>query len=327
LRGEAAVRPNGLITIFDLFDYISDKMALAPQRPIFKSVLRNNFPIALHCGGRRPPLAETDAHEDERSLTLDLLESLLERQFDVVLKRLDPQGHSRPGTSPASEILARRVHARNLVRLMEGNGSYWWSQLQETVLAAASPFSPADRWLTEWDQQPPQCWQKDDHQFVGLGEDPLLFPGVSPEQPGYGSALIWRVPRFRDALVETDLWLPTLARRGAAGLLLRYVAGHSTILGLLRHAPPAGAVVELWQRDGVGLTRLGAAPLPADGGQDGWYRLRLDVRGRHAAARVGDVRVAGRLHADLPAGHLALAKFADSMVRFRNLHLNVRIRE
>ncbi|MEN6441942.1 MAG: caspase family protein [Syntrophobacter sp.] len=55
LQGKAHTRGDGLIRVFDVFDYISEKVpAHEPrQHPIFKADdLESNFPIALHRGGK-----------------------------------------------------------------------------------------------------------------------------------------------------------------------------------------------------------------------------------------------------------------------------------
>lgn len=54
-RGEARTRADGLIRVFDLFDYISEKVpARATQNPIFKTAdFENNFPVALWRGGEK----------------------------------------------------------------------------------------------------------------------------------------------------------------------------------------------------------------------------------------------------------------------------------
>ncbi|ULS48254.1 caspase family protein [Pectobacterium carotovorum] len=55
LRGEACTHGDGLIRVFEVFNYVSEKVrsaALGKQHPIFKaSDLEDNFPIALDCGG------------------------------------------------------------------------------------------------------------------------------------------------------------------------------------------------------------------------------------------------------------------------------------
>lgn len=54
LRGEGQTRGDGLIRIFDLFDFVSEKVARHDkwQNPVLKAELENNFPIALYLGGK-----------------------------------------------------------------------------------------------------------------------------------------------------------------------------------------------------------------------------------------------------------------------------------
>jgi hypothetical protein len=55
LQGKAHTRGDGLIRIFDIFHYVSEKVpAQGPQHPIFKAGgVETNFPIALYLGGKR----------------------------------------------------------------------------------------------------------------------------------------------------------------------------------------------------------------------------------------------------------------------------------
>lgn len=55
LQGECRTRDDGLIRVFDLFDYISEQVPTrGDQHPIFKaSEMENNFPVALYLAGKR----------------------------------------------------------------------------------------------------------------------------------------------------------------------------------------------------------------------------------------------------------------------------------
>ena len=55
LRGSARTRGDGLIRVFDIFDYVSEEVPTrGPQHPIFKAAdLENNFAIALYLGGKQ----------------------------------------------------------------------------------------------------------------------------------------------------------------------------------------------------------------------------------------------------------------------------------
>jgi hypothetical protein len=55
LRGQAPTRGDGLLRLFDLFDYLSQNVNQRHprQHPILKAELEDNFPIALYVGGKR----------------------------------------------------------------------------------------------------------------------------------------------------------------------------------------------------------------------------------------------------------------------------------
>jgi hypothetical protein len=61
LRGGVA-SDDGMIRIFDLFEYVQPRVALAQpgQHPVFKAQLRDNFPVALYRGGQTGKVAKTD---------------------------------------------------------------------------------------------------------------------------------------------------------------------------------------------------------------------------------------------------------------------------
>ena len=56
LKGACSIHNDGLVRVFDVFHYISDKVpARAAQHPIFKAnEVENNFPLALSSAGNRP---------------------------------------------------------------------------------------------------------------------------------------------------------------------------------------------------------------------------------------------------------------------------------
>jgi len=72
LRGEAHTVGDGLIRVFDVFNYVAEQVARdvpGRQHPIFKaSDLENNFPIALECGGEKAAGAHSGVSEDWREL-------------------------------------------------------------------------------------------------------------------------------------------------------------------------------------------------------------------------------------------------------------------
>jgi hypothetical protein len=95
LRGGAATRGDGLIRVFDVFEYVSDKVpARAPgQHPNFKAhVVESNFPLALDRGGPKstgggstptaPPLARRPKVLSGKA-KLAILPRLLDRWKDL----------------------------------------------------------------------------------------------------------------------------------------------------------------------------------------------------------------------------------------------------
>ena len=67
LRGHARTTGDGLIRVFDIFNYVAEHVAQTvpgQQHPIFKaSDLEDNFPVALECGGTKSaaPATSSDA--------------------------------------------------------------------------------------------------------------------------------------------------------------------------------------------------------------------------------------------------------------------------
>lgn len=124
LRGFAPVRGDGLIRLFDLFDYVSHKVneRHPAQHPILKAELENNFPIALYVGGKVADLypAEGRFHQTaiQNFLNLSLNpaeEKVLSQMFEgyerLVLKAEFEGGFSggrvlmlRPITSRGAEL-------------------------------------------------------------------------------------------------------------------------------------------------------------------------------------------------------------------------------
>lgn len=59
LRGSVRSRGDGIIRVFDIFDYVSEKVPArhSAQHPIFKAAdLENNFPVSLYMGGKKSVL-------------------------------------------------------------------------------------------------------------------------------------------------------------------------------------------------------------------------------------------------------------------------------
>jgi hypothetical protein len=59
LQGKAFTRGDGLIRVFDVFDYVSEKVPTRrPQHPIFKAEIESNFPIALYQGRQKVDISK-----------------------------------------------------------------------------------------------------------------------------------------------------------------------------------------------------------------------------------------------------------------------------
>jgi hypothetical protein len=91
LRGNARTRGDGLIRVFDVFDYVSEEVpARGLQHPIFKATdLENNFPIALYRGGKRvAPAASAAAARhtsvDKRVLREKIVEHFAPEDLDII---------------------------------------------------------------------------------------------------------------------------------------------------------------------------------------------------------------------------------------------------
>lgn len=73
LRGQAQTSADGLIRVFEVFNYLSEKVKTkvqGRQHPIFKaSDLEDNFPIALYRGGAKAVGGQPNATVDERLLS------------------------------------------------------------------------------------------------------------------------------------------------------------------------------------------------------------------------------------------------------------------
>jgi hypothetical protein len=91
LRGNARTRGDGLIRVFDVFDYVSEEVpARGRQHPIFKATdLENNFPIALYRGGKQAAPATGVAllrrtSVDKRALRQTIVESFPMEDLDII---------------------------------------------------------------------------------------------------------------------------------------------------------------------------------------------------------------------------------------------------
>ncbi len=90
LQGSARTRNDGLVRVFDVFEYVSETVpARGNQHPIFKAAdLENNFPIALHLGGKAAASpAENQpvqATVDKRILRQALVQSFSLEELEVL---------------------------------------------------------------------------------------------------------------------------------------------------------------------------------------------------------------------------------------------------
>ena len=61
LSGEAKTQGDGLVRIFDVFDFVSDKVKehQVQQHPVCKAEIETNFPLSLYLGGQKSLKSET----------------------------------------------------------------------------------------------------------------------------------------------------------------------------------------------------------------------------------------------------------------------------
>jgi hypothetical protein len=119
LRGKARTSGDGLIRVFDIFNYVAEQVARgAPgrQHPIFKaSELEINFPIALECGGAKTVGAQTAMPESWREL-------------EQIMAELYPAG---PGDQ---DIWARAGGDLSRLRLSGTGRANWFSAIRTLKL-------------------------------------------------------------------------------------------------------------------------------------------------------------------------------------------------
>lgn len=133
LRGAARTRGDGLIRVFDVFDYVSEEVpARGPQHPIFKANdLENNFPIALYLGGKQvgpsagfPLLRRTAV--DARALREAIVAAFSLEELDVlcadVQQALAADGVDLPLDLELVGGLGKRGKVLNLIRYLERRG-------------------------------------------------------------------------------------------------------------------------------------------------------------------------------------------------------------
>lgn len=66
LRGAAPTRGDGMVRLFDVFDYVSGKVRVHEprQQPLLKAEVETNFPIALHLGGQKTMVLHIETAPD-----------------------------------------------------------------------------------------------------------------------------------------------------------------------------------------------------------------------------------------------------------------------
>jgi hypothetical protein len=91
LRGSARTRGDGLLRVFDVFEYVSEQVpARGSQHPIFKATdLENNFPIALYVGGKQlspttTPTASRKTVVDKRALREAMVQAFNFEELGIV---------------------------------------------------------------------------------------------------------------------------------------------------------------------------------------------------------------------------------------------------
>lgn len=101
MRGEAAVRNDGLIHVLDVFHYVSHGVSQDEprQKPLLKVHLENNFPIALAKGGNSPSSKDNRRSGDMQSKRQWFDEHTeLEQGLDRMLEKL---GKDNPNLNQA----------------------------------------------------------------------------------------------------------------------------------------------------------------------------------------------------------------------------------
>ncbi len=83
LEGKAHVRGDGLIRVFNIFDYTSEQIPVHKQHPIFKANdLNRNFPIALDRGGQHTQGSTQQRYARRSSVNKRELREAMNRTFD-----------------------------------------------------------------------------------------------------------------------------------------------------------------------------------------------------------------------------------------------------
>jgi hypothetical protein len=83
-KGGALMRDDGLVRLFDLFDYVSERVSTDQprQHPILKAEIEKNFPIALHLGGKKTDKSEEIVIQNHQNLPIKTQEyAVLTKMF------------------------------------------------------------------------------------------------------------------------------------------------------------------------------------------------------------------------------------------------------
>jgi len=271
-------------------------------------------------------LDEAPSWRHDRPRVRRALEALDGERFATVLSDFDRQGSLRPAASPPHRELPaeRRRQAEKLLSLAEERGEGAWLHLQESILGVRSPFSPFDHSLRDWVCRPPGGWQVTGGTLagVGFGGTPFHDP---PDVLQEAALLTWKGLRFRDGELRAWLWIPLLPQEAGAGLVLQHhETSRSLLLGLLRSSPEEGPRAEIWRRAGLGWQRLAVQKLPDPGGDRGWHRLELRVRGSDVELRSSSgVSLKATSAAELPGGRTGLVRLGSTAVQVQELLLSV----
>ena len=130
LRGKARTRGDGLIRVFDVFDYVSEKVPTrGPQHPIFKANdLENNYAIALHLGGKDIGSAARFALPlrtavDKRALRQAMIQAFSLEELDILCADIEQDlaedGIELPVSLEAVGGVGKAGRAFNLISYLE----------------------------------------------------------------------------------------------------------------------------------------------------------------------------------------------------------------
>ena len=131
LRGGIASE-DGLIRIFDIFEYIQPRITAAQQNqhPIFKGEIEENFPVALYVGGKKGVVPKSDdgykydvyvSYTDKEPDTTWVWDTLLPKLEDAGLKVAVSGDSADPGVARVVNIERGITQARRTIVAVSGN--------------------------------------------------------------------------------------------------------------------------------------------------------------------------------------------------------------